>query len=391
MALRDRRLRVLFYVQHLSGVGHFMRARTIARELAASHDVWLTDGGRPVPTADDARVHLLRLPRLHRVSGELVPLESGRSLAAVWRERRERLSGAVMELRPDVVVIEHFPFSKWELADEIGFLLEHARESNPASRRICSVRDIPLQTRHEACAPDVYAGRVVRSLNGQFDALMVHSDENLCPLHQAFPEAGRIRLPIRHTGMVCQDLPPRLDPAPDTPFAVASVGGGSDANNLLRRLAGEWTAIRDQAGLSEWELVMFGGLGDATSARSAPSRAGDSPVRWRSFSEDYLAWLAHAGLSISCAGYNTCANLLRIGTPAVLVPNTAMSDQVQRSHLLQSRGLVDMLLPDAWNASRAANAIRRRVDAPREPGQLDLRGAEGSRHFVEEVSLGLTD
>lgn len=386
----DSRLRILFYVQHLSGVGHFVRSLTIARELAKFHDVWLTDGGKPVPGGDDPDVHLLALPRLYRASGGLLPVDAGWSLTAVWHKRRECLAQAVSEIRPDVVVVEHFPFSKWELALEIGALLDCARKHNPAVRRICSVRDIPLQTRHEQCTPDVYAKQVLQSLHSQFDALMVHADAHLCRLDTVFPRAGHIRIPMRHTGIVCQPPPAETTLVPDSPCAVASIGGGTDAGALLPRLEEHWPDIREQAGLPTCRLVMFGGLDDASPVEPTPGSS-DRPVWRRPFGGDYLAWLARAELSVSCAGYNTCANLLRIGTPALLVPNTAMSDQVRRAQLLQSRGLAATLRPEAWEPWRAASALRAQLDGVAKSNQPDLRGAEGSRYFIEETAAGLTD
>ena len=41
-------MKVLIYAQHLSGVGHRVRALELARALAERHEVALVDGGRHV-------------------------------------------------------------------------------------------------------------------------------------------------------------------------------------------------------------------------------------------------------------------------------------------------------------------------------------------------------
>ena len=392
--MRSGRLRILFHVQHLSGVGHFMRSLAIARHLAVHHDVWLTQGGIPVPTAHGGRIRLLPLPGLRRSGSMLVPVDHGADPAGIWHERRQRVAQTIDGIRPDIVIVEHYPFSKWELGGEIEFLLRHALERNPAVKRVCSVRDIPLQTRHEQCTPAAYTDTVLTRLHGQFDALMVHGDENLCRLDDAFGAFGSIRIPVCHTGMVCQcpgedveisdgDCAP---PPIDGPFAIASIGGGNDLAALLTRLAAHWRDIRERAGISEWKLVMFDGLTGAGSALQEAVRR-DESILLRPFSPDYLSWFECAGLSISCAGYNTCANLMRTATPALLVPNTGMSDQVRRARLMHARGLAEMLLPDDFDAGNAAAAIRRLLNGGQATRmEVNLQGAQGSRLFLERLA-----
>jgi predicted glycosyltransferase len=394
MAMRGGRLRILFHAQHLSGVGHFMRSLAIARHMAGHHDVWLTQGGIPVPYAHGGRVRLLPLPGLRRSGSMLVPVDYDADPAGVWHERRRRIAQTIDEIRPDIVIVEHYPFSKWELGDEIEFLLDRARERNPDVKRVCSVRDVPLQTRHEQCTPAAYIDTVLSRLHGQFDALMVHADENLCRLDDAFGAVGSIRIPICHTGVVCQSPEAGLELPGDGsaplsvkgPFAIASIGGGNDMAALLARLAAHWRDIRQRAGIVDWKLVMFGGLNSAGTALEEAVRR-DESILLRPFSPDYLSWLECAGLSISCAGYNTCANLMRTATPALLVPNTGMSDQVRRARLMHARGLAEMLMPDDFNAGNAAAAIRRLLNGGQAARmEVNLKGTQGSRLFLEGLA-----
>jgi predicted glycosyltransferase len=392
--MRSGRLRILFHAQHLSGVGHFMRSLTIARHMAGHHDVWLTQGGTPVPYGHGGRARLLPLPGLRRSGATLVPVDDGTDPAGVWHERRKQISQAIDGIRPDVVIVEHYPFSKWELANEIGFLLDSARARNPAVKRVCSVRDIPLQTRHEQCTPEAYTETVLGRLHEQFDALMVHADENFCRLDNAFAATDRIRIPVCHTGIVCQWPGENMEatdggsarPPIDGPFAIASIGGGNDLAGLLARVAAHWPDIRQRAGIAGWKLVMFGGLAGAGAALEEAVRR-DETILLRPFSPDYLSWLECANLSISCAGYNTCANLMRTATPALLVPNTGMSDQVRRAGLMHARGLAEMLLPDDFDAGNAAAAIRKLLNGGQaERMEVNLRGSQGSRLFLERLA-----
>jgi len=56
-------IRVLFYVQHLMGVGHQMRAAAVTRELVkAGFDVTYVSGGMSVPGLDLGGASFEQLP-----------------------------------------------------------------------------------------------------------------------------------------------------------------------------------------------------------------------------------------------------------------------------------------------------------------------------------------
>ena len=59
---QTRPLRVLFYVQHLLGIGHLMRARRIAVALQSdAFEVTLVTGGLPVPGFEHSGVDQVAL------------------------------------------------------------------------------------------------------------------------------------------------------------------------------------------------------------------------------------------------------------------------------------------------------------------------------------------
>ena len=188
----SRRLTALVYAQHLSGVGHYVRSRAIARELARGHDVTLVEGGRPVPRPDAPELTTLTLPGLQREAAGSLAACDGQPLDATLAERRRRLAASVSARPPDVVVIEHFPFSKWELGDEVAALLAAARLVAPHVRVACSIRDVCRPTRHEAGDPLAYRETVLRALASDFDALLVHADPQLTTLDEHVAFAGEM-------------------------------------------------------------------------------------------------------------------------------------------------------------------------------------------------------
>jgi predicted glycosyltransferase len=380
-----RRRRFLIYSQHLSGTGHFVRAFEIARALAAGHEVCLLEGGRPVRRPRPAYPFaVLPVPPICRTASGIVPVDPGRPTADVMRERGQLLRDAVERFRPDVLLVEHFPFSKWELAGEIVSLIERARVVNRSLRVACSVRDIVGRSRREA-EPEQHRCDVVQMFDSYFHALLVHADLEVTRLHDHVPWADQLGVPIVHTGYVSEKLSrPSTRPA-GQPLVIASAGGAS-APSFLSTCLEAWTQLEAHELLRSHQLVVFlppsltrdSGVG--TKRHAAGSR-----IRLRRFTSHFLAWMRRARLSISQAGYNTCTNLLETRTRGVLVPNPAMSDQVPRARLLAGRSLAHVIDPSELSPGKLAQAVVAMLRAPGPAHDLDLNGAEKTRQVLEQL------
>ena len=61
-------VRVLFWVQHLLGIGHLSRAATLARAMTADGmEVLVASGGEPSPVTDTGAAKLAQLPSARAV------------------------------------------------------------------------------------------------------------------------------------------------------------------------------------------------------------------------------------------------------------------------------------------------------------------------------------
>lgn len=376
-----RRLRVLLHAPHLSGVGHHVRMREIARALATRHDVAFFGSGRAVPGDWPAGVKLLPLPGLHRSPAGLAPLEPGTTPAATLAARIDAIRTAVAGIAPHIVVVEHYPFSKWELAGEFEALIDAARTACPQGRVVCSVRDIPRQTRHEACTPAEWAARVAGALDDRFDALLVHGDPALTPLADALPTAAALGIPVFHTGLVSQPVPgtPADAPAGAARYVLASIGGGTDAAGLLGLCCEAWGRL-DPALRSGRHLLLCHGLGGGEASASVDD------VHTLPFSDDFLHRLAGADLSVSYAGYNTSTNLLATRVRAVVVPNPRMSDQAVRAGVLARLGVARVLAGGELTAPGLAGAMVDALQGPRPGHGLALDGAARTVQLLEELA-----
>lgn len=384
------RLRVLLYVQHLTGVGHYVRTSEIAKALAQRHDVMLTDGGWPVPRAGLEQVTMLPLPRIRRQGSELASLQGESGTAAVMQARQQCLRETIRTFRPDVLVVEHYPFSKWILGDEIAGMAAEIRAANPAVKIICSVRDIQPRTRHEACSEDEYAREVTNRLRAHFDGILIHGDPAFSRLEAQLPFLITAGLRLAYTGIVSERSVTnqgRIDAAAkQAPFILASVGGGKDRANLLRHALEAWQRLTGSGELAGWKLVLCPGLGESDDELAEQARRHGEQVILRPFGDDFLPLLQAAALSVSCAGYNTCANILETRCRAVLIPDPEMSDQTSRASLLAARLLAVVVPPAGLDGTKLAAAMLKCLAASPPDHDIALDGAERTRVLIEEIA-----
>lgn len=364
--------RVLFYVQHLLGIGHLARASRIAQALAADgFDVTAVMGGAAVPGFPGPGIAMLELPPIVSVDQAFSALTdlSGVPIDDAYKaRRRDMLIAALMAIRPDIVVIEAYPFGRRQMRFELVPLIEAvaAMERRPAL--VTSIRDI-LQDR-------VKPGRnqeTLDILNRHFDLVLVHGDPSFATLGDTFPPADQIRPQIAYTGMVAA---PPAEPSDDRYDVVVSAGGGAAGSLLVKAAV---AASHIMAGGTRWCLIAGPNLpqGDfAEAVAAAPPH-----VEIFRFRRDFPSLLTSAELSVSQSGYNTVCDVLQAGCRAIYVPFAAggETEQTVRAERLELMGLATMVAEERLTPQRLAGAIEMQLARPKpESHALDLDGARKS-------------
>ncbi len=303
--------RVLFYVQHLLGIGHLARASRIAEALK-QHGLGpvLAIGGFPAPGFPPPGIDATTLPALRSDAGfrTLLTATGEPANPAFLDARRRKLLDTLVALKPDLVVTEAFPFGRRQMRFELLPLLEAARSMRPRPRLVVSVRDIVQPARKP--------GRVAETLSTlahYYDLVLVHGDPHLVRFEESFPEAPRIAPALSYTGLVTGG-PPR--PSQDKFAVVVSTGGGVAQGQLLETAL----AARPETELSQERWCFITGPNaprDLLARLETKLGTGDLITPFRA---DFPALLASARLSISQAGYNSCGDILEAGTASVLVP-----------------------------------------------------------------------
>jgi predicted glycosyltransferase len=225
-------MKILFYCQHVLGIGHLFRALEICKALAA-HQVLLITGGPQVEVEFPNHVTVIQLPGL-QMDPEFKGLFSSdqtSSLARIKKKRQKKLLAVIEKEKPDIFFLEMFPFGRQAFRFELGPALEAIRsDSLSYCGVISSVRDILVEKekpKHER--------RALEALNYFFDAVLVHADPNLIALKETFSRFDEIRIPVIHTGYIAQKpagdarrrIRRRLGIGEGDVMIVASAGSGS--------------------------------------------------------------------------------------------------------------------------------------------------------------------
>ena len=325
-------------------------------------------------------IDVVQLPPLSAGTGGFSDLvdETGQSVGEEFRNaRRDLLLRTFSDRAPDVLLTEAFPFGRGQMRFELLPLLKLARGRERPPLVISSIRDI-LQDR---AAPKLQ--RTVDEINTWFDIVLVHADPAFARLEETFAPASDIAGKIRYTGIVSAP-PGKLEG--EAFDVVVSAGGGIAGEQLLRTAI----AAKPMSPLSQarWCLITGPNLNPAVTAEL--KEGADADTRIFEHRADFRSLLARAKLSVSQAGYNTAADILRAGCHAVLVPfaSGGETEQTVRANRLAERGLAAVVAEAELTPETLAEAITRQLRST--VGELahdiDLQGATASARIILDAA-----
>lgn len=357
--------RVMFYVQHLLGIGHLARASRIAGAMVeAGFAVTLVTGGAPVKGFPGEGIAHVQLPAVLSATGfsGLVDGDGAAVDAAFEQNRTALLLETFERMKPDVVIVEAFPFGRRQVRFELLPLLAAIKAAEHKPLLFSSVRDILQENRKPGRDRET-----VDLVLEHFDGVLVHGDPHFVRLEETFPLAETIADKIYYTGLVAA---PEPAPAQDPFDIVVSAGGGAVGAALIEAAM---SAQQILGGDDRWCLITGPNLPQPDYDRFAD--VAPQNVTLYRFRPDFPALLPRAKLSISQAGYNTVCDLLRARCPALLVPFAAggETEQTVRAQKLEALGLAHVILEEGLNGAAMAEAVR----------------AAKALHFPEDLTVSL--
>ncbi len=380
-------MKIIFYCQHVLGVGHLFRSLEICEALKR-HQVLLIRGGPHIETNIPKHVKVVRLPELQMDSGfeGLFSPHPNISLEQIKAQRQKNLLTLFEKEKPDLFLVELYPFGRKAFRFELDPLLAAIRNQKTSPCGVvCSVRDILVEKEDQ----QKHEGRAVDTLNRYFDAVLVHSDPSLIKFEETFLRRAEIRIPLFYTGYIAkkppgnarQQIRSRLEIEDKCLMIVASAGGGSVGKPLLESAMCAFKKFR--ADSSACLYVYTGPYIDAQDFTDLQSLA-NQKMRIEKFASDFLAYLAAADLSISMGGYNTSMNLLACGVPALVWPFGLNREQRLRAQRLAERGALKILNEEDLQHDRLARIMAQALSETH-PGKLDidLDGAANTARWLE--------
>ncbi len=374
--------RVMFYVQHLLGIGHLMRSMRICEALyEADAHVTLVTGGMPVKGVPPEGVHHVQLNPIAVRNGDFSAVvdSAGKDIDDTFKsERCSQLLSVYQDIQPDLVVLEAFPFGRRQLRFELLPLLESIAQSEPKPVVVSSIRDV-LQ-RSTKPGRDDY---VLDLIHRHFDKVMVHGDPAFTTLSDSFPRAHEFDEKIVYSGLVCAKP---VDDIAESFDVVVSAGGGAVGTDLL--LAAVEAAKLLPKSLS-W-CVITGP--NSPMINELDSLADSLPnVRFESFRSDFPNLLKSAQMSVSQSGYNTVSDILKAKCRCLLIPYSASgeTEQLDRARRLETLGIARVLHNDALSGAAMATSISESLREARPSGELVLNtegAAQSARVLLDLIA-----
>lgn len=370
--MSDSAPKVLFYVQHLLGIGHLKRTATLARNMVRSgFDVTVVSGGHKIDI-DLGGARLEQLPATRATDlffKELVD-EDGQKIDESWKEARaKKLQEIYLEILPDILITELFPFGRRQMRFELLPLLELAKSSENPPLVISSVRDI-LVAQTKPGRNDEMLGLVQK----YFDKVLVHGDPELISLDVTFPHTKVIEDKLFYTGYVVDRSGVKGGAgSPGYDEVVVSSGGGAVGTDLLKTAiaAKPLSSLKDKT----WRL-MVGATVEQEVFDELQALATDGVVIERART-DFPTLLMNCALSISQGGYNTVMEILYAKSKAVIVPYAGgvETEQTLRAELLAKKGVLQIADEEGLSAKSLAEKVDVAYQGPPSSSEIDVDGA----------------
>ena len=376
--------KLLFYVQHLLGIGHLKRATTLARSMnSVGFDITLVSGGKFVPVIDKGGMKFIQLPEVRAADRKFSGLveEDGSPLSNQTKQIRiETLVTAFERIKPDMLLVEMFPFGRRMLEFEIIPLLERATSSNPRPLIVSSVRDILVEK-----VETKRTNHMVKMSKKYFDKILVHGDPQFISFDKTFPKAFQISDLLSYTGYVVELDKINIESGGVGKGEVIVSSGSGAVGELILETA---IRVRPHTYLSNstWRLLA-GHYMDTKKFKEIKDLAPDGIIVERA-RPDFIQLLKNCSLSISQGGYNTVMEVLACGANGIAIPygGGKETEQTLRAKLLEDRGLIKQISEEKLSDKWLIEAINQTKNwQNNKQNNLNINGAKNTANLLASL------
>ncbi len=379
-------MKIVFYCQHVLGVGHFHRSLEVCLAIAKEHQVTMVLGG-PDISIEEPSLTIFKLPglKMDHDFKNLQPCDPKHNLEETKKMRADMLLDFFKQHNPDVFITELYPFGRKAFRFELDPVLQAIKDKViPNCLAFCSLRDILVERKDDQVK---FETRVIKTLHKFFHGLLIHSDKNRIPLEDTFKQADKIHLPQSYTGFVCRKAKTLATkelfvPVREKKLIVVSIGGGSVGGELLLAVANAF--FENPHKTKDYHLQIFTGLYSEKSLTKELESLKTDNISISNFTPNFPEWLSRADLSISMAGYNSCMDTIIANIPALLYPFEQNHEQRFRVECLQHAAPLYLLSKEDLQPDKILAKIHMAISSPKNSGQLDIDGAQQT---LQQVNL----
>lgn len=386
---RSSSTRVMIYSQDGLGLGHLRRTSAIASRLAelVPDVAILTCMDSPMgPFFDPGERHdHLKLPCIVKVGpgqwrANALPVD----FADIHALRSRLLVAAAEGFAPDLLLVDHMPHGA---QGELLATLRYLRAERPGTQIVLGLRDI---LDDPAVIDRVWTAEgAMDALAEHYDQMLVYGARNVFDAGQRYGFDAIMDDRINHVGFVGKDgrdRPPK-DREGNRALIFAMVGGGADGYPLMRALVDAYPFVN--AARPSRLVITTGPFMPAELRDDLERRARNQHVKIRSSVKDTWRYLRSADTVVAMAGYNSCVEILRSGTPSILVPRKGPSaEQTMRANLFGNLGWVRTIHPDDLTPASMTEQLLASLAGKRKrqrPGAAVLDGRDNAARALADM------
>lgn len=372
---------LMYRRQYSGGIGGLLRCLALARSLSRQYQVVVLNNG-PLPRgiSAPAGVTVLQMPECDQhQTGE------NQDYHQVAADRRDFSLLQYARLKPDVLMIETFPFARGGNKDELQPLLDLAR--GDAGRHpivLCCMIDIHAAN---VADPESENQQIVELLEQYFDAVLVYSDPKFARLEEFFQPQKGLTTPIVYTGFLAPGRSTVIPTGAKEKRILVSAGGGASGGPLFRAAIEAHRLLWEAEGLPM--TIITGPSLPRTEAQKLMSLSRHShALTIKRTVPNIGVEMRKVRWSVSQCGYSTAAEVIRSGVAPLFVPSRdeRCAGQIERARRLHHWGASRLLVESHLNAASLAHELMQLLRfVPRETG-FDMSGSAKTIGLIEKLT-----
>ena len=368
--------RILIHCQYVYGLGHLVRALQLAKGLINDFDVYFLSGGETVQGIYiDSNIHFIQLDALYKEedSNMLSSVNEDLTTDECLSNRKKVINELLQDVRPDIVLTEHFPFG-FLFEREVLNLILQAKSANHKVKFVSSVRDI-IESKKGSESDN----KTVDILNQHYDLLLVHGDDKIIPLENSFSLSNKVTIRQVTTGYIIDNSLNRNKKRKKT--ILVSVAGGRIGGELKDAVINAYRIIQNE--INHTLLVFNGAFGSNVEQKYI-----NENIKYLKFDRSvFLEELSQSDVSISLGGYNTTVESLYTGNKILIYSREFLGqnfEQEIRISSLAGLGLITSLDPQDLEENKLASILLDTINLQSSPYDVNVN-FEGVERSIQEI------